>query len=531
MDERIARLKTPHDARRFAENARRLGHPELEVQALQRMRELRAIEEGFTSPAEQAIAIALYAYEEEQSRVKGRTSPAHRTRQMFKRHGVLAAAERMVLSRRPSTGFEVLEDAGLQELSFEAIVVRFPDEFSADAVAAAHARLEGRPPPPRSASPASVLGPSPEGQPTTEPSRIELTPEAMNFFSGFRAPDAWFQDKWMPRYRATIQAIADALSAGRPEDVFDVLWKTVDNAISHAGQGVLKFDLVDEMRPELLQVIRDIAADPTPGNFERIVERFEGWKAQGRVSMVPRLLIARAFAGIHPQHYHTTVDAPSQEGVLQWFVENTGFVLPRFRGWADRAQALVGHMERAGVHEDALARNLFPWFVIEQMRSRSASNDIPPGHTPRAAEAFVDLPPQRRAIVLRHNAVQTALYDTLVETFGRDNVWTEYPTGTGGYADAIARRPDGRRELYEIKIAATAGEVVRQAMGQLLEYGFRVGGLEPAKLIVVGEPDLDAHTSDFLARLRSEFKMEIDYLRVAAAEPPWSPPTGEVSAG
>jgi hypothetical protein len=342
----------------------------------------------------------------------------------------------------------------------------------------------------------------------------------VNFFSGFRAPDAWFQDKWMPRYRATIHAIQDALTADRPEDVFDVLWKTVDNAISHAGQGVLKFDLVDGMRPELVQVIRDIAADPAPGNFERIVERFEGWKAQGRVGMVPRLLIARAFAGIHPQHYHTTVDAPSQESVLHWFVDNTGFVPPQSRGWADRAQALVSHMERAGVHEEALARNLFPWFVIEQLRSRSTSNEIPPGHTPRAAEAFVDLAPQRRAIVLRHNAVQTALYNALVETFGRDNVWTEYPTGTGGYADAIARRADGCRELYEIKIAATAGEVVRQAMGQLLEYGFRIGGLEPAKLVVVGEPDLDAHTSHFLARLRSEFKLEVDYLQVAVSEAP-----------
>jgi len=36
MDERVARLKTPQDARRFAQNARRLGHPELEAQALQR---------------------------------------------------------------------------------------------------------------------------------------------------------------------------------------------------------------------------------------------------------------------------------------------------------------------------------------------------------------------------------------------------------------------------------------------------------------------------------------------------------------
>lgn len=472
--------------------------------------------------------MALYAYEEEQSRVKGRTFRAHRTRQMLDRHGALAAAERMVLSRQPSTGYEVLEDAGLQELSFEAIVIRFPDEFSADAVAAAHARLEGRPLPPRPASPISASESVADGQPSAQTPHIEPTPEAVNFFSGFRAPDAWFQDKWMPRYRATIQAIAEALTADRPEDVVDLLWKTVDNAISHAGQGVLRFDIVDGMRSEFVQVIRDIAADPAPTNFERIAERFEGWKSQGRVSMVPRLLIARAFAGIHPQRYHTTVDARSQEDVLQWFVENTGFVLPPSRGWADRALALVSHMDRIGVHEDVLARNLFPWFVIEQLRAREGSDEIPPGHTPRAAGGYADLPPQRRAIVLKHNTVQTALYNALVEAFGRGNGWTEYPTGTGGYADAIARRPDGKRELYEIKIAATAAEVVRQAMGQLLEYGFRIGGLEPARLIVVGEPGLDTHTSRFLMRLRSEFKMEIDYLQMAVPNAPLSSSTGGV---
>ncbi len=78
------------------------------------MRELRAIEEGFNSPAAQAIAVALYAYEEQQSLAKGRRFRANRTRQMLERHGALHAAERMVLSRKPSTGFDVLEGAGLQ---------------------------------------------------------------------------------------------------------------------------------------------------------------------------------------------------------------------------------------------------------------------------------------------------------------------------------------------------------------------------------------------------------------------------------
>lgn len=515
MEERIARLKTSLDARKLAENARRLGHPELEAKALERAGELRAIEDGYTSSAEQAIATALYAYEEQQTRIKGHVFRANRTRQMLAKQGALAAAERMVLHRQPSKGFNVLEEAGLQELSFEAIIDRFPEEFSTAAVEAARARLEGRPQPPRSVPPASSLGPSLDEAAADTFTPTVLDDEATAFVEGFHDPGAWFLARWMPRYRETTQVIDQALADDRPQDLFDILWKRADNAISHAGHGLLKYDTVDEMRGELIKVVCDIRDDGSPANFDHIVERFEGWKADGRISMVPRLLIARAFAGVHPRLYHTTVDAGSHNRVLKWFVEHTGFVMPRSTSWAARAQALVAHLDRSGAFgEDILARNIFPWFVVDQLRARTAPTEIPPGHTPRPATAFADLAPARRAIELRHNEVQTALFARLAAEFGEDRVWTEYPTGTGGYADAIARHPDWRCQLYEIKIADTAAEVVRQAMGQLLEYGFRAGGLEPVKLFVVGEPILDEVTRRFLARLKAEFNLDIEYLQV-----------------
>ena len=521
MDERIARLRTSRDARNLAENARRLGHPELEAQALQRVSELKAIEDGYTSPAQQAIATALYAYEEQRSRLEGRTFRAHRTRQMLDKHGALAAAERMVLRRQPSKGFEVLEEAGLQELSFESIIGRFPDEFSADAVEAARARLEGRPLPALAVPTTSSSTSSLDEAENDVLAPAMLDSEALAFLAGFQDPGAWFLARWMPRYRDTIQSIAQALTDGRPQDLFETIWKRADNSISHAGQGLLKYDTVDEMREEFIQVIRDIDQDGSPANFERIVERFEGWKEEGRIGMVPRLLIARAFSGVHPHRYHTTVDASSQNQVLKWFVEHTGFIMPRSNSWAARAQALAAHLDRTGAFGDEiLARNIFPWFVVDQLRARTAPADISPGHSPRPATAFADLPPAQRVIALRHNAVQTALFAWLTAEFGEDRVWTEYPTGTGGYADAIARLPDGRCHLYEIKIADTVTEVVRQAMGQLLEYGFRAGGLEPVKLFVVGERALDDVTRRFLDRLRTEFKFNIDYLQVELQDNP-----------
>lgn len=514
MDERIIRLKTPKEARTLAKNARERGHLELETQALQRACELRAIEDGYTSPAQQAIAAALYAYEDQQSQLKGHTFRANHTRQMLAKHGALAAAERLVLNRRPSKGYEVLEEAGLQELSFEAIIDRFPQEFSSGALEAARARLKGVPPPLGLVA-ASSSGPSENEEEVVFTSSVVLDAEALVFLDGFKDPGAWFLSGWLPRYRKTTQDIAQALAEDRPQDLIDILWKSAHNDISNAGQGVLKYDTVDGMRDEFVQVIRDINQDGSPANFARIVERFEGWKAEGRIGMVPRLLIARAFAGVHPRHYHTTVDASSQNLVLDWFVEHTSFVMPRSTSWAVSAQALTAHLDRANLFgEDFLARNIFPWFVMAQLRARTAPTDIPPGHSPRPATAFADLPTAQREIGLRHNVVQTILFNLLSKEFGEKRVWTEFPTGTGGYADAIVRHSDGRCHLYEIKIADTAAEVVRLAMGQLLEYGFRFGGLEPVKLFAVGEPVLDDITRRFLARLRADFSLEIDYLQI-----------------
>ncbi|WP_421569016.1 hypothetical protein [Stenotrophomonas sp. PD6] len=523
MEERIARLKTSQDARKFAANAQRLGHADLETQALERALELQAVEEGYSTPAQQAIAAALYAYEEQQSQVKGRVFRANRTRQMFAKHGTLAAAERMVLSRKPSKGYEVLEGAGLQELSFEAIIDRFPEEFSEAALEASRARLEGRPravatperpglPPPPDDGEA---GDPAEPAPAPAPAPMALDAEALAFIDGFLDPTTWFLSRWLPRYRESIQAIEDALADDRPEDIFELLWKRAENHISNAGQGILKFEHVDELRDELIQVIRDIQADGSPSSFERIVDRFRGWKSSGRISKLPELMIARAFAGVHPSRYHTTVDSSSQDEAIKWFVDHTGLLIPKGLNWAERAQALTAHLDRIGaLAGDELVRNIFPWFVVEQVRVRTAPAGIKPGHTPRPLSASADLPAARRHIELRHNALQTALFHRLVEEFGKESVWTEYPTGTGGYADAIVRPKDGRCQLYEIKIAATASAVVRQAMGQLLEYGYRTGGLEPAALFIVGEPEVDEATVRFIARLNAEFNLKIDYMRI-----------------
>ncbi|MGH8333302.1 MAG: hypothetical protein ACRER3_25390, partial [Pseudomonas fluorescens] len=143
MDETIARIKTSKEAKIFANNAKRLGNPDAEAKALNRALDLLAKEEGYTTPAEIALARALYVYEDLQGKVAGKAYRANRTRKMMREHGALLAAERMVIAPRPSRGYTELEQAGLGGHSFEAIIDQYPEEFSNRAVMAARARLTG----------------------------------------------------------------------------------------------------------------------------------------------------------------------------------------------------------------------------------------------------------------------------------------------------------------------------------------------------------------------------------------------------
>ena len=134
MDSRIQNLKSPEACERFMVNAERLNRPDLVEQARQRAVELRADRYGAQTAAEKECLQAIYAYEEVLSRKNGRRTAASRTWQMVKRHGVLAAAERAVDRDAETVGFSALAEMGLLEYAFEAVILRYPERFSASAV-------------------------------------------------------------------------------------------------------------------------------------------------------------------------------------------------------------------------------------------------------------------------------------------------------------------------------------------------------------------------------------------------------------
>ncbi len=142
MDDRVAKLKTPEECAVFAKNVTERGRPDLAFVARKRAVQLRAESFGATSEVERECIEAVFAYEEVLSAKAGRRQPASRTWPMIERYGVIEAVERVVKRKADALGYTALVEMGLQEHAFEAVILRHPSAFSAEAVARAKERLD-----------------------------------------------------------------------------------------------------------------------------------------------------------------------------------------------------------------------------------------------------------------------------------------------------------------------------------------------------------------------------------------------------
>lgn len=344
----------------------------------------------------------------------------------------------------------------------------------------------------------------------------ELDEEFKNFLAGFREPTSHYLLNWLPRYQETILAVRKSVESGDLDDAFELIWRSQDNDVAHAGQGILSFESVDRLAERLKYQILEIVNAPTPATFARVSELMLEWRNQGLIKKVPSLLIARAFASLAPDTYHTTVDSEKHDRVIEWMEKHSNFRCPESSNWAARAAAVSRYLKLIPeLSGDPLLRNMFPWFVFEQIdRPEDEKPTFRPGFRERPVETDGVTLARTRRIRLRHNLLTKLLVLRLQEEFGDETAGADQPSGSGGWVDAILKNPNGEIWLYEIKVAPTASLAVREALGQLLEYGFQKGGWNPEKLWVVAEPDLDPGTAEYLLRLRKEFKLPIDYLQL-----------------
>ena len=116
---------------------------------------------------------------------------------------------------------------------------------------------------------------------------------------------------------------------------------------------------------------------------------------------------------------------------------------------------------------------------------------------------------------LRHKSWQAKLLCTLREKYGKRNVGVEVPAGTG-YADVVLH-VGGLTIIIELKTGNSTKQLVREALGQVIEYGFWPGlWRSKCRFVVSGESRLDSETANYLEFLRERFGIPIWYLRYRA---------------
>ena len=141
MDDIIQKLKTPAECLQLAKNVRD-RNPDLAQKARRRAVELRALSYGSQSEVELELLKALYAYEEVLFEKNKKNTRASRTWQMIKRDGIIGAVEKAVNRKIEPSGYKVLVEMGMHDLTFEAVIIRYPDVFNEEVVSRAKERLK-----------------------------------------------------------------------------------------------------------------------------------------------------------------------------------------------------------------------------------------------------------------------------------------------------------------------------------------------------------------------------------------------------
>ena len=137
----VGHLKTPEDCEQVALNVE-AREPAFAIAARRKAVELKAAAHNADSEVEQHALQAVYAYERVLTVERGKKTRASRTWQMITKLGIVQAVEAIVKRPTEIAGYQALVKMGMQDMLFEAVVLRHPDVFSVEAVSQSKQRLE-----------------------------------------------------------------------------------------------------------------------------------------------------------------------------------------------------------------------------------------------------------------------------------------------------------------------------------------------------------------------------------------------------
>jgi hypothetical protein len=111
---------------------------------------------------------------------------------------------------------------------------------------------------------------------------------------------------------------------------------------------------------------------------------------------------------------------------------------------------------------------------------------------------------------LRHNAAVVPLYDLLAAEHGEEHVAQEQLLPGGCVADHVVEHEDGSFTIYERKTTPTFRQDVREAVGQLLEYG-HMAHVPIRRLVIVGSNIPTPEEKDYLLTLRERHGIHYEF--------------------
>jgi hypothetical protein len=141
MDHRVERLRTPAECEIFARNAAARNRPDLVLESHRRAVDLKVATHEPASRLEAEGLATVYAHEALLTHENGKKMRATATWDAVKRYGIIEAIQRAVSRRTDDKRFAALRELGLEDLAFEAFVLRHESSFSEAAVKLSKERL------------------------------------------------------------------------------------------------------------------------------------------------------------------------------------------------------------------------------------------------------------------------------------------------------------------------------------------------------------------------------------------------------
>jgi hypothetical protein len=136
----IENCHDPDKLRSWIRNAREKGETAIAEAAFRRL--VAILPQEKPGSIEHDLWQTIHAFELILSDERGKTTRLARTRQKVARVGEIQTLKDWALSSKSTEGFQMLLDRGMPELTGEAVVLRHPDSFEEEVVAAAKRRLE-----------------------------------------------------------------------------------------------------------------------------------------------------------------------------------------------------------------------------------------------------------------------------------------------------------------------------------------------------------------------------------------------------